>query len=111
VHIHKLYLAHALGMGACLTLGCVLPLPMSCWHTTDMLCCAVQGLEQLSSGSVPLPGAAAAVDTASSMFSGWGSWLGMASAEATPTDGSSASPLARKGSSASYAGSQSKLGS
>jgi hypothetical protein len=37
-----------------------------------------QGLEQLSASTVPLPGAAAAVDSASSMFSGWSSWLGVA---------------------------------
>lgn len=82
----------------------------------------LQGLEHLHSGSIPLPGAAAAVDTASSMFSGWGSWLGMApvagAAAGTPSAAASASadgggggssPLARKGSSVSHT-SSSKLG-
>lgn len=65
----------------------------------------VQGLEHLASGSVPLPAAAAAVDTASSMFSGWGSWLGMP-ATAEPPSGS---PLGSKGSNAAQlSGSQVK---
>lgn len=82
---------------------------MLCWG-------CMQGLEQLSSGSIPLPAAAAAVDTASSMFSGWGSWLGMAPAAATPTaaaaadGGGGGSPLARKGSNASHVSSHSRLG-
>lgn len=80
-----------------------------------------QGLEALASGAVPLPAAAAAVDTASSMFTGWGSWLGMAPAAGTgagaagasdPVSVPAGSPLARKTSGLSHAGSlsSSKLG-
>jgi hypothetical protein len=79
-----------------------------------VLCCAanVQGLEQLASGTVPLPGAAAAVDSATSMFGGWGSWLGMSTGAPTATaaDAATGSPLARKGSSMSNVSSHSKLG-
>jgi hypothetical protein len=55
---------------------------------------------------------AAALDSASSMMSGWGSWLGMAAGAPSATaaaDAASGSPLARKGSSMSSVSSYSKL--
>ena len=57
--------------------------------------------------------AAAAVVMASSMFTGWGSWLGMSAGAPTAASGPAAarrSPLARKGSSMSNVSSHSKLG-